>query len=262
MHTSSPEADTHTAIHNAQIRMLPLSGITERHGVEGLYRRFSLEVNELTLEEQYFCNRALFVAATLHSADMYKGLPYTSHLLRTAIRLKRDYDITDPEVLSAMLLHDSVEDHATELIEAASFLLPPSEQEQSVTEQAFTALSVIFSPRVATLVRNVTNTPHLQPMTQTEKNVAYAQGVAAKIALSPDTFLMKLSDFTDNAVGIYWSEQTRKVQKLARKYGPVFDVFLAQLVQYEHGGMLTPQQIAVANRQLQLGKERCGLLAA
>ncbi len=99
-------------------------------------------------------------------------------------------------------------------------------------------------------------------MTQTEKNVAYAQGVAAKIALSPDTFLMKLSDFTDNAVGIYWSEQTRKVQKLARKYGPVFDVFLAQLVQYEHSGMLTPQQIAVANKQLQLGKERCSLLAA
>ena len=245
-----------------QIGMLPLSGVTERFGAEGLYRRFALEINELELEEQYVCNRALYVASVLHADDRYKGLPYVSHLLRTAIRLHRDYAVTDAEVLSAMLLHDSVEDHADELVVATSGLLPENTADTTVTERAFTALGIVFSPRVATLVRNVTNTPASKPLSQAEKNVAYAQGVAAKIALSPDTFLMKLSDFTDNAVGIYWSEQTAKVQKLARKYAPVFDVFLDQLAVYEHMGTLTALQVQVARQQLLLGQERCRAFAA
>jgi hypothetical protein len=126
-----------------QIGMLPLSGVTERFGAEGLYRRFALEINELELEEQYVCNRALYVATVLHADDRYKGLPYASHLLRTAIRLRRDYDVTDAEVLSAMLLRDSVEDHADELVAAASGILPESAEDTEVTGLTFTALSVV-----------------------------------------------------------------------------------------------------------------------
>ena len=249
----------HDEVFKTQLGLMPLSGVTERYGIEGLYKRFSLEIADFAVEDQYFCNRALYVVSVLHRDDPYKGLPYTSHLIRTAIRLIRDYEVTDPEVISAMLLHDSVEDHAKELAEFAPTV---DLDKTTVTERALAAVAMSFSGRVAGLVQNVTNAPNSQTLSQEQKNLAYALGVAEKIAKSPETFLMKLSDFTDNAVGILWSEQTGKVRKLATKYLPVFDVFLSQLSIYEQSGQLTLSQITTAQQQLYLGKQRCFALAA
>jgi (p)ppGpp synthase/HD superfamily hydrolase len=180
--------------------------------------------------------------------------------MRTALRLIRDYDVRDADIIAAMLLHDSVEDHADQLASFAPVETVPAQAD--TTQKALAALGLSFSVTVSELVHNVTNSPHTTAVSQEQKNAAYAEGVAIKIAKSPETFLMKLSDFTDNAVGIMWSEQTSKVKKLATKYLPVFEVFLQQLSVYEDSASLTPKQITTARQQLLIGKQRCSLLAA
>ena len=245
------------SLRDAQIRIMPLSGITERFGLEGLGRRFALEIAELPLEDQYFCNRALYVALYLHKDDMYKGTPYGTHILRGGIRLIRDYGITDPEVIAADLLHDSVEDHSPEIAQHSTFLLPEESDER---EQAFWFLENGFSPKTSQLVRGVTNLPSPEKATKAEKRRVYYEHIREGIAGSLGVFLIKLCDFTDNGVGIAWSEDPNRMLASAEKYLPVFDIFLEQINVYEKSGELNIQQVGVARRQLMAGKRRCELV--
>ena len=38
--------------------------------------------------------------------------PYVNHLLRVALRINCHYGVDDPDIITAALLHDAVEDHA------------------------------------------------------------------------------------------------------------------------------------------------------
>lgn len=92
----------------------------------------SVEAEEFGLknltEEQLFDNileagarwtddkRAMVVGAyelaqCLHIDDKHKNMPYTYHLLRNGNRAMLYLHVNDPDVVAAILLHDSVEDH-------------------------------------------------------------------------------------------------------------------------------------------------------
>lgn len=250
------------AYERLQLEALPLSGLTHTRGVEGLARRFLLVVENLPAAEQALCHRSLLLALHLHRHDTYKGLPYACHLLRVAVRLARDYGVTDGRLLSAAVLHDSIEDHGDDLVALADRLGPhtdvprrPGSGPEALSAPA--ALGLLVDGQVAAIVVDLTNQPAPADADADERRQLYAENVAAKIAGSFEVFLVKLSDFTDNAVGLQWSEDAAKTAKVASKYLPVFDVFEDQVPLYAASGHLTAAQAQLALTTLETGRQQC-----
>src|SRR3989344_7071214 len=95
---------------------MPMHTITEMFGTEGLLERFDIETETLDENSQVELDKALTFVAELHLEDQRSTEPYLNHLLRVCMRTKIYYEITDPDILVATLLHDAVEDHATDII--------------------------------------------------------------------------------------------------------------------------------------------------
>jgi (p)ppGpp synthase/HD superfamily hydrolase len=236
---NSYEAET------SQLATMPLHAITEVFGTDGLATRFSLEVSKFDIEAQQQINQAFIVAYELHKEDNRVREPYINHPLRVATRIMTYYRVVDPDVISAALLHDCVEDHSKELAHDGT---------------KATALSVIedwFNPRVAELVGGVTN-PDFDP--NRDKDEQYLEHLI-ELARSNDPWLLviKISDFTDNATGLIYTSGP-KVKKLANKYQPVTPV----LLEASNRSDFPLDEIAVIHiqQQLSLTQDRLELLAA
>ena len=187
---------------------MPLHAVTEIHGEAGLRERFLLEVADLPAADQAVLADALDLAAELHRDDRRVREPYLNHLLRTAIRIKRYYQIDDADVLVAALLHDAVEDHPAELA---------GRTDGDVVEAALAAIAARFNPRVADLVRAVTN-PEYDPGRDADEQ--YREHVETSLTRTPWARVIKVSDFTDNGVGIVHTTGP-KVARAATKYAPL-----------------------------------------
>ncbi|NUS43024.1 MAG: HD domain-containing protein [Mycobacteriaceae bacterium] len=189
---------------------MPLHAITEVHGLDGLRARFLLEAAQLPDHERILA--ALDLADTLHRRDRRSREPYLNHLLRVATRIISHYGIDDPDVVIAALLHDAVEDHPAELA---------GERPGPRTEAALAELAARFGNRVADLVAAVTNPP---PAESVDRHEQYRDFVAASLDRNPWARIIKLSDFTDNGVGILYTTGP-KLRTLAVKYRPLTDVY-------------------------------------
>lgn len=68
-------------------------------------------------EELSSIKDAYSLAAELHVDDVRAGEPYINHLLKTAIRglSRKQLGVADPQLVKALLLHDSVVKHPNEL---------------------------------------------------------------------------------------------------------------------------------------------------
>lgn len=190
---------------------MPLHAITTTYGTDGLRRRFAAEAESLPATSRNRVNRALDLAARLHAADARQQEPYLNHLLRVAIRIMSHYRITDADVICAALLHDAVEDHATEIAPGG---------DQGDQAAALAVLTSEFGERVGDLVAAVTNPPH---RAGPDKNRQYREHVAESLARSPWARVIKASDFTDNGVGLIHTSGPR-VAQLAAKYAPLVPV--------------------------------------
>jgi (p)ppGpp synthase/HD superfamily hydrolase len=184
---------------------MPLHAITTMYGEQGLRDRLALETDRLTNPyDRSQVNRALQLAAHLHACDRRQREPYVNHLLRVALRIMVHYGVWEPEVICAALLHDAVEDHADELSTAGR-------------PGAFAALAAVHGARVAELVAAVTN-PVYAP--GSDKDRQYREHVVDSLAACPWARVIKLSDFTDNGVGVIHTCGEKAV-RLARKYAPL-----------------------------------------
>jgi (p)ppGpp synthase/HD superfamily hydrolase len=105
--------------------------------------------------------------------------------LRVTIRILSHYRVTDADVACAALLHDAVEDHADDIAP------------RSGRETALAVLAGQFGERAAELVAAVTN-PVYEP--GRDKHEQYREHVIASLQASPWARVIKVSDFTDNAV--------------------------------------------------------------
>jgi hypothetical protein len=186
---------------------MPLHAITEVYGEDGLRQRFALEVARFAIPEQERLAAALDLAAQLHRDDRRVREPYLNHLLRVAIRIMSHYGIDDVDVIVAALLHDAVEDHPDDL--------------GGDTEAALAELARRFNPRVADLVRAVTN-PEYDP--GRDRHEQYWAHVAESLDRHPWARVIKVSDFTDNGVGVIHTTGP-KVRSSATKYRPLVPVF-------------------------------------
>lgn len=189
---------------------MPLHTISEVYGEAGLRERLLLEIAELPDTDRLIA--ALDLAAELHRDDRYGREPYLNHLLRVAIRIISHYKVPDSDLIAAGLLHDSVEDHPTEL--AGDRPGPP-------TAAALAELADRFGDRVAELVAAVTNP---EPDPAIDRHLQYREHVAANLDRAPWARIIKLSDFTDNGVGILYATGPA-MHRLATKYRPLTAIY-------------------------------------
>jgi hypothetical protein len=201
---------------------MPLHAITAARGEEGLRERLAIEIAGLPTPARARISRALALAGRLHAADRRQREPYVSHLLRVAIRISSYYQVRDPDVLCAALLHDAVEDHAAELAGGGPGGGGPG---GGARAEALTVLADRFGQRVADLVAAVTN-PEPEPGLDAREQ--YREHVAASLEHSPWARVIKVSDFTDNGVGLIHATGPR-LRTLAAKYAPLVPV-LAGLI--------------------------------
>jgi (p)ppGpp synthase/HD superfamily hydrolase len=190
---------------------MPLHAITEIYGEPGLRERFVLELDAFPPAARDQLLRALELAARLHADDRRVREPYLNHLLRVAIRIIRYYGVHDVDVLTAALLHDAVEDHPAEL----SPLGVGTHTE--LAEAALAELARRFNPRVSELVRSVTN-PEYDP--GRDRHEQYRAHVAASLEIDPWARVIKISDFTDNGVGVVHTTPDKAFSS-ATKYRPL-----------------------------------------
>lgn len=178
---------------------------------------------------------AIRIAASVHRTDTrptgQTTEPYIAHPLRNALRLKR-YGCTDPDVLTATVLHDTVEDHATELVALAG----GTPDGATAREQALTALADWFGPEVSRIVGAVSNPPNPPGLDTAEKHARYAAHVAAVVD-DPHVLLVKFSDYADNAGTLDAVADPAKREKLARKYTPLVAIFAAALDRSDAAGL-------------------------
>jgi (p)ppGpp synthase/HD superfamily hydrolase len=223
---------------------MPLHAITEVYGEAGLRERFLMEVEPFPAGERERLMEALSLAARLHADDRRVREPYLNHLLRVAIRIIRYYGVHDVDVLTAALLHDAVEDHPSELGGL------DSGTHTELTEAALAELARRFNPRVSELVRSVTN-PEYDP--DRDRHEQYRAHVTESLERDPWARVIKVSDFTDNGVGVVHTTPD-KATSAATKYRPLVPK-LRELV----GRPDTPLSIQAKDHildQLDLAEER------
>ncbi|MEU4560331.1 HD domain-containing protein [Actinoplanes sp. NPDC023936] len=224
---------------------MPLHAITEVYGEAGLRDRFALELESFPDADREKLTDALDLAATLHSGDRRVREPYLNHLLRVAIRIIKYYGVRDTDVLIAALLHDAVEDHPAELGG-----VPAATPYPEATEAALTVLARRFNCRVADLVRSVTN-PEYDPAR--DRHEQYREHVTENLDRDPWARVIKISDFTDNGVGVIHTSLD-KAFRAATKYRPLVPT-LRELVGRPDTPLSTQAKEHILD-QLDLAEER------
>ena len=204
---------------------MPLHAITTTYGEEGLRERFAQEIAVLGQADRRRLERALALAGRLHAADRRQREPYVNHLLRVAIRILCYYGVRDPDVACAALLHDAVEDHPAELAadgqqQTASAVAGDQQVRGGGQQAALAAVAAEFGPQVAELVAAVTN-PVWRP--GQDQHEQYREHVAASLENCPWARVIKVSDFTDNGVGLIHTTGSA-LDRLAGKYAPLVPV--------------------------------------
>jgi (p)ppGpp synthase/HD superfamily hydrolase len=190
--------------------------------------------NDALLEEKPVFN-ALHVATFLHRNQTRanrKNLPrtpYIEHPLRNALRVLR-WGCTEQDIIVAALLHDTIEDCVDDIILYYMGNDPAPLEEQEKRDMAVAWMAEEFGAEVSRIVLAVSNDITPDNMTKEEKRASYALHIEKIIANDPAVFLVKFSDFVDNAVGLYHNNIAGKeamIAHLARKYYAVVSIFAA-----------------------------------
>jgi (p)ppGpp synthase/HD superfamily hydrolase len=132
------------------------------------------------MNSSLFLLRAINFAARKHKDQRRKdeeASPYINHPVSVALLLAEIGDVSDPEILAAAVLHDTLEDTKT----------TPEELEAQ------------FGQRVRRIVEEVTDNKSLGKEVRKELQINHAQG------LSPEAVLVKLGDKTANVTDITYS---------------------------------------------------------
>ncbi|MDP9799793.1 (p)ppGpp synthase/HD superfamily hydrolase [Catenuloplanes nepalensis] len=227
------------------LRTMPLHAITEVYGEPGLRQRFLDEITRFHGTPRDALAEALTLAAALHRDDRRVREPYLNHLLRVTLRIMCYYRVADVDVLVAAMLHDAVEDHPCELAG-----LTPPQPHAFATEAALAEVARRFNKRVADLVRSVTN-PEYEP--GRDRYEQYRAHVAESLERDPWARVIKVSDFTDNGVGIIHTTGP-KMESSARKYRPLVPTFRDLIARPDTP--LEPEAKSHIMDQLDLAEER------
>ena len=202
---------------------------------------FAIEsaVDELAISGETL--RLAMEVATLAHLDQFRknGIksdedPYIVHPLRNVLRLLR-YGCSDVEILSATALHDTVEDRPHAVIALLGGQTADDMSASEAQERASTLIASRFGHRISELVEAVTN-PIDYPHDNT--TAGYQDHVIRAIA-DPAVFLVKFSDFVDNAGSVKYLSGTDRL-RLVTKYEPLVEHFKRTSLALGNGLHLPP----------------------
>lgn len=196
------------------------------------------ETPELSSEDHHQLREAMALAAYLHRTDSRQNptisssgrnnqptSPYIEHPLRNTLRLIR-WGVRDKNILIASLLHDVVEDHAADIVnDLTSFVASDNEHRNRLL--ALNYLAQAFGDQLAYVVEGVSNPILPESTPREEKMRRYAEHVELEVNRDPSVFLVKFSDFTDNALGLHHQPLNSGTRYRARKYLPLAPVFVS-----------------------------------
>jgi len=182
---------------------------------------------------------ALAAMICIHQSQKARpdGTPYVSHPLEVALFVLQRFGQSDPDLLIAGLLHDSVEDRADKLVAPC---LAVNLSAQELRQPALRALEHRFGKRVANLVGLLatrhsdrpsgSHPSHLHSADQeAEKNRIYLAHFQSLWEGDPDALLIKLADFSQNALRLERLDESPRKDRLRRKYGPVIQMSIGRL---------------------------------
>jgi (p)ppGpp synthase/HD superfamily hydrolase len=247
------------------ISELPLKGMDALL----LQRAIILKVTEIRKSEVYVdyvkVSKAIDLAAYCHRDQRRRNrgnMPsthYIEHPLRNALRIMR-YGCTDQDIIVAAILHDTVEDSLSDLLLLSTNATPP---DWGGREHVYDWFESEFGFEVARLVHSVTNPlPGKARRTKDQKRADYVELVTKKIS-DPKTALVKLSDFIDNAAGLYHQNvfgNEEMISHLAKKYSPLVPVFLERVQQDDFRALVSDEGYALIVEQLNDAGLRLALL--
>lgn len=181
--------------------------------------------------------RAISVASFLHRNQIRKNrgrfpcTPYIEHPLRCSLRIIR-WGVTDQDIITAAILHDTVEDCADDILEHYAGVRPGAWSEAGKRGKAAAWIRTEFGAETARLILAVTNPPKPQgPQSKEARRAQYADHVRDAIAGDAPAFIIKYSDFRDNASGLHHNDVTGNagmVAHLAAKYLPLTTIFATE----------------------------------
>jgi hypothetical protein len=190
------------------LAVMPLHAVTAMYGEDGLRERLLIEIRRFPAAERNRIDTALALMSRLHERDRRQREPYACHPLRVTVRILSHYRVADADVACAALLHDTVEDHAGDIVPGGG------------RDAALAVLAGQFGERTAELVAAVTNPPW-EP--GRDKHEQYRGHVAESLDACPWARVIKVSDLTDNAVGLFHTSGP-SLPRRAAKYRPLLPV--------------------------------------
>jgi (p)ppGpp synthase/HD superfamily hydrolase len=174
--------------------------------------------------------RALHLMLQVHfqQKDRPDGQPYINHPLDVALSVLNEYQIYDPNILIAALLHDSVEDQTEAVIAWADHNVAYKEAPR--VEYALRVIEGLFGRDVAELVGTLTNpdfdaeAERLTADKEEKDNIKiqlYLQHIESIYDDNVSAFVIKLADFSHNALHLDVLEEGPRKNWLRSKYWPV-----------------------------------------
>lgn len=215
----------------AKLNSLPLHDITQQFSEIGLLQRLHHEIDRQDWPDRarYLVDLAESMALEIHSEDKRGKHPYSTHPLRTTIRIASEdhFGIRDPSLLIASLLHDTVEDHADSY---RAIVPPPSnniDDKDNIDdkEHALYVIQELFGEPVARIVRAVTGPEWPEGIPREEKNALYQSHIRDVLHSDKESGIIKLSDFIDNFSGQAYNEDPDLAKRLTQKYLPLVPDF-------------------------------------
>ena len=173
-----------------------------------------------------------------HNGEFKAKVPYIEHPLRNSLRLVR-LGVKDQDIIIASVLHDTVEDGAQNYVN--KFLNNKEEMEENEARKLLSArIEQQYGEKVASTVQAVTNEhvplKKLGALSMQERRDIYRDHVDENIRNNPAAYMVKISDFIDNATGLYHNDiagSEKGIIKRALKYKPVVDVFRKRMAEME-----------------------------
>jgi hypothetical protein len=182
---------------------MPLIEVSGDGSTDTLGRRLQYLLEENGLLDNNLVQDSIKLALELHDGQTRTYEPYANHVLRVAIRLIEQFGVTDPEVLAAAVLHDSIEDQATKLIRLQSPEQPvpvDPHVRRAMGHSALQQFTAQYGPNdVADLVHELSMPPTPSELTRITKIQTYL-GYTATIMErgDPRARAIKHADFIDN----------------------------------------------------------------
>jgi hypothetical protein len=184
---------------STDVDTMPLVRVSIEHGTTGLEQRLQTALARVGLDDTELIQASINLGPDIHSGDRRTYEPYSGHLLRTPIRLIEQFGVTDPVVIAAAPLHDTIEDHPDELIRR--FLDEPipmdSAKKRDLARRALRAFAIQYDAAdLADIVWDVSTPPRPRGV---PKIPAYLGHTAHILTNSdPRSAVLKNADFTDN----------------------------------------------------------------